>query len=98
MWGRLLRISSPFLGDLMESWRPEWGKKPRRTVRTYCWPPTLILRQAMSVLYVGALTGWLGLPRWMLTYGIQCLPGAAGSRGMGCIGFPAHPVWEMTTA
>jgi radical SAM protein with 4Fe4S-binding SPASM domain len=34
----------------------------------------------------------------MLTYGIQCLPGAAGSRGMGCIGFPAHPVWEMTTA
>ena len=52
----------------------------------------------MSALYVGALARWRGLPRWMLTYGIQCLPGAAGSRGMGCIGFPAHPVWEMTTA
>jgi AdoMet-dependent heme synthase len=82
----------------MDSWRPEWGKKPQRTVRTYWWPPTLILRQAVSALYIGALAGWRGLPRWMLTYGIRCLPGAAGSRGMGCIGFPAHPVWEMTTA
>jgi radical SAM protein with 4Fe4S-binding SPASM domain len=35
---------------------------------------------------------------WMLNYGIQCLPGAAGSRGMGCIGFPAHPVWEITSS
>jgi len=52
----------------------------------------------MSALYVGALARWRGLPRWMFTYGIRCLPGAAGSRGMGCIGFPAHPVWEMTTA
>jgi radical SAM protein with 4Fe4S-binding SPASM domain len=67
-------------------------------VRTYWWPPTLILRQAMSALYLGALARWRGLPRWMATYGLQCLPGAAGSRGMGCIGFPAHPVWEMTTA
>ncbi|MGZ8892565.1 MAG: radical SAM protein [Halobacteriota archaeon] len=82
----------------MDSWRPEWGKKPRRVVRTYWWPPTLILRQAMSALYLGALARWRGLPRWMATYGLQCLPGAAGSRGMGCIGFPAHPVWEMTTA
>ncbi len=52
----------------------------------------------MSALYVGVLARWRGLPRWMLTYGIRCLPGAAGSRGMGCIGFPAHPVWELTTA
>ena len=82
----------------MDLWRPEWGEKPRRTVRSYWWPPTLILRQAVSALYIGALSRWRGLPRWMLTCGIQCLPGAAGSRGMGCIGFPAHPVWEMTTA
>ncbi len=74
------------------------GQKPQSTVRTYWWQPTLILRQVMSALYVGALARWRGLPCWMLTYGIQCLPGAAGSRGMGCIGFPAHPVWEMTTA
>jgi len=52
----------------------------------------------MSALYLGALARWRGLPRRMATYGLQCLPGAAGSRGMGCIGFPAHPVCEMTTA
>jgi len=52
----------------------------------------------MSALYVGALSRWRELPRWFLTYGFRCLPGAAGSQGMGCIGFPAHPVWEMTSA
>jgi radical SAM protein with 4Fe4S-binding SPASM domain len=57
-----------------------------------------MLRQAGSALYVGALARWRELPRWFLTYGWKCLPGAAGSQGMGCIGFPAHPVWEMTTA
>ena len=74
------------------------GQKTTTHVQTYWWPPTLILRQAMSALYVGVLARWRGLPRWMFTYGIRCLPGAAGSRGMGCIGFPAHPVWELTTA
>jgi radical SAM protein with 4Fe4S-binding SPASM domain len=47
---------------------------------------------------VGALAHWRELPRWILTYGFKCIPGAAGSWGQGCIGFPAHPVWEMTTA
>jgi radical SAM protein with 4Fe4S-binding SPASM domain len=51
-----------------------------------------------SALYVGALSRWRHLLGWVRTYGIQCLPGAAGSQGMGCIGFPSHPVWEMTTA
>jgi radical SAM protein with 4Fe4S-binding SPASM domain len=69
-----------------------------KKVRPYWWPPNLIVRQTMSALYVGALTRWRELPRWMLTYGLKCLPGAAGARGMGCIGFPSHPVWEMTTA
>jgi len=82
----------------MSHWSEEWGEKPRRTVRPYWWSPSLILRQVASALYLGRLTGWRGLPRWFLTYGFKCLPGAAGSRGMGCIGFPAHPVWEMTTA
>ena len=70
----------------------------KRKVRPYWWPPTLILRQTMSALYVGALSRWQSLPQWFLDYGFKCLPGAAGSIGMGCIGFPAHPVWEMTTA
>jgi len=67
-------------------------------VTPYWWPPSLFLRQAGSALYVGALTHWQALGYWVRTYGLQCLPGAAGSRGMGCIGFPAHPVWEMTAA
>jgi radical SAM protein with 4Fe4S-binding SPASM domain len=82
----------------MSDWQPEWGEKPRRKVRPYWWPPTLILRQAVSALYVGSLARWRELPSWFMTYGFKCLPGAAGAQGMGCIGFPAHPVWEMTTA
>jgi MoaA/NifB/PqqE/SkfB family radical SAM enzyme len=73
-------------------------KHPKRKVRRYWWPPSLIVRQTASALYVGALSRWRELPRWFLTYGFKCLPGAGGSKGMGCIGFPSHPVWEMTTA
>jgi len=84
--------------SLHTEWLPEWGERPTRRVRPFWWPPSLILRQALSALYVAALSGWRHLPGWMLRYGFQCLPGAAGARGMGCIGFPAHPVWEMTSA
>ena len=82
----------------MDLWQPEWGPRPSRRVRPYWWPPGLVMRQAVSALYVGALARWRELPHWILDYGFRCLPGAAGSRGMGCIGFPAHPVWEMTSA
>jgi radical SAM protein with 4Fe4S-binding SPASM domain len=82
----------------MSEWLPEWGEQPKRKVRTYWWPPSLILRQLGSALYMGALARWRELPRWIVTYGFKCIPGAAGSWGQGCIGFPAHPVWEMTTA
>jgi radical SAM protein with 4Fe4S-binding SPASM domain len=82
----------------MPAWFDNWGKKPSRRVSPYWWPPTLIARQATSALLIGALTRWRKLPRWFLDYGFKCLPGAGGSRGMGCIGFPNHPVWEMTSA
>jgi radical SAM protein with 4Fe4S-binding SPASM domain len=84
--------------DETGSWTPAWGERPQRIVRPYWRPPTLILRQLVSALYVGSLARWRHLPAWARDYGIQCLPGAAGSRGMGCIGFPSHPVWEMTAA
>ena len=84
--------------DAKIKWPPEWGERPGRQVRPLWWPPSLILRQLGSALYVGALAHWKELPRWILTYGFKCIRGAAGSRGQGCIGFPAHPVWEMTTA
>ena len=73
-------------------------ERPGRRVRPYWWPPTLIARQAASALYVGALSHWRRLPSWAFRYGFRCLPGAGGSRGMGCIGFPSHPAWEMTAA
>ena len=82
----------------VDKWLDEWGEKPERRVRPYWQSPGLILRQAASAVYVGALVRWRALPYWFVHYGFKCLPGAAGSRGMGCIGFPAHPVWEMTTA
>ncbi len=72
--------------------------KKKHQVEPYWWPPSLIIRQAASALAVGVLTRWRKLPHWFLRYGTRCLPGAGGSRGMGCIGFPDHPVWEMTTA
>jgi radical SAM protein with 4Fe4S-binding SPASM domain len=84
--------------DETVAWMPGWGEQPQRIVRPYWRPPTLILRQLVSALYVGSLARWRHLPAWARDYGIQCLPGAAGSRGMGCIGFPSHPVWEMTAA
>jgi radical SAM protein with 4Fe4S-binding SPASM domain len=79
-------------------WVPEWGERPARRVRSFWWPPTLIARQAVSAVYVGALARWRYLPSWFLNYGFKCLPGAAGSWGQGCIGFPAHPVLEITAA
>ena len=82
----------------MAKWLSAWGKPPKRKVRPYWQSPHLILRQALSASYMGALSRWTRLPLWFLKYGLKCLPGAAGSRGMGCIGFPAHPVWEMTSA
>jgi radical SAM protein with 4Fe4S-binding SPASM domain len=77
-------------------WLKKWGKKPQKNVIPYWWPPTLIFRQALSAIVLGALTNWRKLPSWFLNFGFKCLPGAAGSKGMGCIGFPSHPVIEIT--
>ena len=80
----------------MENWLDTWGERPEHKVRPFWSPPSLLLRQMGSALYIGALARWKRLPRWVANYGFKCIPGAAGSWGMGCIGFPAHPVWEMT--
>ncbi|MEA2085865.1 MAG: radical SAM protein [Chloroflexota bacterium] len=68
-----------------------------KRVRPFYSPPTLVLRQAASALYFGFLIGWRKLPHW-LAKGPRTLPTAAGAIGMGCIGFPVHPVWEVTNA
>lgn len=82
----------------MNGWLKDWKTRPQRKVLPYWWPPQLIVRQTMSALSVGTLTHWQKLSEWFFCYGFKCLPGAAGARGMGCIGFPDHPVWEITTA
>ncbi len=82
----------------MEKWLQEWDEPPVRKVTPFWWPPSLILRQAASAITMGSLVGWRRLPDWFLRYGFKCLPGAAGSWGQGCIGFPAHPVIEITAA
>ncbi len=75
-----------------------FGNNNIRKVKPFFLPPSLILRQAASVVYFGGLVRWRHLPRWFIKAGFKSLPVAAGSIGMGCIGFPAHPAWEVTAA
>lgn len=61
-------------------------------------PPSLLLRQLGSMLLFGLLIRWQRFPTWFVRYGIKSLPVANGAMGMGCIGYPGHPVWEVTGA
>ncbi len=72
-------------------------RPPKRRVPPYWWPPDRVIRQAASAGFIALLEGWRGFPRWMIRHGPGCLPAAGGSRGMGCIGFPDHPAWEITS-
>lgn len=70
----------------------------KKKVKPFWYRPDNLVRQSLSLLYLSYLTNWKNMPRWLLKYGISCLPGAAGAKGMGCIGFPSHPVWEITSS
>ncbi len=56
------------------------------------------MKQMGSVLYFKYLAKWDSFGRWFVKHSFGSLPVAAGSIGMGCIGFPAHPAWEVTGA
>lgn len=58
----------------------------------------MVTRQLGSVLYFRHLIQWDKFSRWFFRHSISSLPVAAGAVGMGCIGFPAHPAWEVTSA
>ena len=73
-------------------------KDTRRIVRPFYSPPTLLLRQAGSAMLFGALSGWKKMPHWLMSCGFKSVPVSSGAVGMGCIGFPAHPAWEVTSA
>ena len=70
--------------------------KRTETVRPWWSPPNLIFRQVGSLFLAAVLTHWWKVPGWILRHSISCIPGAAGSLGMGCIGFRSHPVIELT--
>jgi radical SAM protein with 4Fe4S-binding SPASM domain len=69
---------------------------PVKRVKALYNPPSLVFRQALSLAYHGWLTGWAGLPGWMLK-GRKVLATAAGATAIGCTGYPYHVVWEVTT-
>jgi AdoMet-dependent heme synthase len=72
-------------------------RRNKRLVKPYWTRPDNLARQTVALFYLSYLTHWYHMPTWIFKYGINCLPGAAGSKGMGCIGFPSHPVWEITS-
>lgn len=45
---------------------------------------------------MGYLNRWRNFPSWLLRHGITSMPVANGALGMGCIGYPGHPAWEVT--
>ncbi|MCS7126017.1 MAG: radical SAM protein [Aigarchaeota archaeon] len=59
-------------------------------------PPSLIMRQAMTLTTFKEITGWRGLGYW-LRYIKTLLNVAAGAIGLGCFGYPVHPVYEVTS-
>ena len=69
----------------------------KRRIKPFFRPPSLLLRQLGSVLLMAWLNGWREFPRWLLRDALPSIPVANGARGMGCIGYPGHPVWEVTT-
>jgi AdoMet-dependent heme synthase len=67
-------------------------------VKAFYNPPSLLIKQLGSVLLMGYLNRWRSFPGWLIKYGFRSLPVANGALGMGCIGYPGHPVWEVTGA
>ncbi len=67
-----------------------------RTVKPFYNPPYLLVKQLRSALLVRRLTGWTRLP-WWTTQANKIFQIAAGCQGIGCFGYPVHPVWEVTS-
>ncbi len=70
----------------------------RKKVKAFYQPPSLLFRQLGSTLLMGYLNRWRNFPGWLYHHGFSSMPVANGAWGMGCIGYPGHPVWEVTGA
>ncbi|MBM3705060.1 MAG: radical SAM protein [Actinobacteria bacterium] len=56
----------------------------------------MLLKQISCILFFSSLVSWKKSGLWFLKHSFKSLPVAAGAIGMGCIGFPNHPVFEIT--
>jgi len=70
----------------------------KNKVKAFYNPPSLLFKQMGSSLLMGYLNRWRHFPGWAFKYGFRSIPVANGAWGMGCIGYPGHPVWEVTGA
>ncbi len=69
-----------------------------RHLKGIFWPPSLVMKQFGSAVYFKHLTGWNKFYSWFFRHAFGTIPVSAGATGMGCIGYPGHPVWEVTGA
>jgi radical SAM protein with 4Fe4S-binding SPASM domain len=72
--------------------------KTKNKVKAFFNPPSLLFKQMGSVLLMGYLNRWRHFPGWLFHHGLRSIPVSNGALGMGCIGYPGHPVWEVTGA
>ena len=70
----------------------------KNKVKAFYNPPSLLCRQLGSSLLMAYLNNWRKYAGWGFQYGFRSIPVANGAWGMGCIGYPGHPVWEVTGA
>jgi radical SAM protein with 4Fe4S-binding SPASM domain len=74
------------------------SRRPGWPWRRILWPPSLAMRQFEAAVRFARLTHWRGFWKWLPRHAFRSLPVSAGAIGMGCIGYPAHPAWEVTNA
>lgn len=70
----------------------------KKRVKPFFLPPSLLCRQIGSAFLMAYLNGWRKLPHWLACDAFRSIPVSNGALGMGCIGYPGHPVWEVTSA
>ena len=72
------------------------GNINRQNFKSIFFPPRILMQQLNSVLLFRSVLGWKGFGKWLARHSFKSIPVSAGAIGMGCIGFPNHPVWEVT--
>lgn len=69
-----------------------------KKIKPVFWPLSLLFRQMGCALLMGYLNDWRKLPHWLFHDALKSIPVSNGALGMGCIGYPGHPAWEVTSA